>query len=89
MRMDAKAFLEGLFDAGSEATPARMPGPASGLLVTTPREYLVPDDVSPEWRKFYEERAAIREFEGGQTREHAEAGAWAETSKLMGFQEMT
>lgn len=35
-------------------------------------------DLSPEWRLEFEERAAIREYDGGQAREHAEAEALKE-----------
>ncbi len=38
---------------------------------------LTPEEI----RDLYEERAAIREFDGGQTREEAEAGALAEMSE--------
>lgn len=38
-----------------------------------------PQTISPEMREFYEERAAIREFDGGQSRGDAEKAAWAET----------
>lgn len=37
-----------------------------------------PDDLPPNWRALYEERAAIREYDGKQTREHVEAAALAE-----------
>jgi len=38
---------------------------------------LLPD--RPAWREFHEERAAIREFDGGQPRHIAEYWAWLET----------
>ncbi len=47
------------------------------------RGYLVPDGLPEPWREWYEERAAIREFEGGQLREHAEADALRETRDAM------
>ena len=37
-----------------------------------------PSDLPPEWRVEWEERAAIREYDGGQVREHAEAEALRE-----------
>jgi hypothetical protein len=42
-----------------------------------------PDDLTPEWREMYEERAAVRHFDGGQAIEHAEAEALAETLAAM------
>ena len=41
----------------------------------TERGYLVPAGLPERWREWYEERAAIREYDGGQSREHAEAEA--------------
>ena len=35
-------------------------------------------DLPPDWRIEWEERAAIREFDAGQVREHAEAEAFGE-----------
>ena len=46
-----------------------------------PRE--TPNDLPEHWREFYEERAAIREYDGGQAREHAEAEALTETIAAM------
>lgn len=37
-----------------------------------------PDTLPERWRELYEERAAIREYDGGQTREYAEAEAMKE-----------
>jgi len=45
--------------------------------------YLAPDDLPESWREWFEERAAIREYDGGQTREHAEAEALRETMNAM------
>jgi hypothetical protein len=42
-----------------------------------------PEDLPEEWRWLYEERAAIREFDGRQAREHAEAEALTETITMM------
>ena len=35
-------------------------------------------DLPPDWRLEFEERAAIREYDGGQLREHAERDALVE-----------
>ena len=42
------------------------------------QRYRTPDDLPGDWRCEFEERAAVREFEGGQAREHAEAEAFDE-----------
>ncbi len=44
-----------------------------------PMDIITPDELPPVWREFYDYRAAIREFDGGQAREHAEAAAFTET----------
>jgi hypothetical protein len=41
--------------------------------------------LTPEEQEAWEERAAIREFDGGLPREHAEALALADVLKRMGF----
>jgi hypothetical protein len=41
------------------------------------------EDLDPDWRVEWEERAAIMEFEGGAPRERAEAAALAEIIKKM------
>ena len=41
------------------------------------------DDLPGDWRVWYEERAAIREYDGGQAREHAEAEALREALDAM------
>ncbi len=45
--------------------------------------YLAPADMPESWRELYEERAAIREYDGGQAREHAEAEALREILAMM------
>lgn len=40
-------------------------------------------ELSDDGKEFYEERAAIREFDGGQGRKSAEAAAMAETVEHM------
>jgi len=91
MKFDARAFLEGLFAepaAGCGNGDPRANLEALGLipavaLSETPLGYLAPADLSVYWREFYEERAAIREYDGNQPREHAEAEAWSETLAAM------
>lgn len=48
------------------------------LLRATPCVGVLIEDLSPDWRVEWEERAAIREYDGGQAREHAEAEALRE-----------
>jgi len=59
-----------------------MQAPA-GPYVETRQGYLAPEDLPEPWWEWYEERAAIREYEGGQAREHAEAEALTETLLAM------
>lgn len=40
-------------------------------------------DLTYDWREEYEERAAIREFDGGQQREYAETDAFHEILQRM------
>jgi len=42
-----------------------------------------PEQLPGEWRELYEERAAIREYDGGQCLEHAEAEAFREVLDRM------
>lgn len=56
--------------------------PEFGPLIETGRGYLTPAKLPEDWREVYEERAAIREFDGGQTREHAEAEALREAVEM-------
>ena len=67
MVYDAEEFLEGLF------RPADPPA--------TPE--IGPDDLPPDWRNAWEERAAIMEYDGGLPKEHAEAAALAVTLEAM------
>lgn len=46
-------------------------------LFTEPR-HESPDDLPSDWRCEFEERVAIREYDGGQARQHAEAEAFDE-----------
>jgi hypothetical protein len=63
MKYDAMAFLEGLF----RQTPEQ---------VTTPEIRV--EDLDPDWRVDWEERAAVLEYDGGHPRERAEALALRE-----------
>jgi len=76
MAYDAVLFLERLFartlsilDAGETETGRK------DMRSTRPFR---PDDLPGDWRVEWEERAAIREYGGGQAREHAEAEAFRE-----------
>jgi len=68
-QFNAVAFLNGLY-----ADP--LPDPDQEPIIT-------PAELPPEWRDYYEERAAVREYDGGQAREHAEAEALKETLAAM------
>jgi hypothetical protein len=72
MNYNALDFLTGLF--GPDAL-----GPSHTLL--TPGVGV--DDLDGDWRVWFEERAAIMEYDGGLSREHAEALALAETIRAM------
>ena len=48
-----------------------------------PEAAVMPDALPADWRALYEERAGIREFDGGQCREHAEAEALREVLAMM------
>jgi hypothetical protein len=48
-----------------------------------PAPSLTPDELPPEWRELYEERAAILGYDGGATRELAEHCALSEVLGLM------
>ena len=65
MRFDAREFLTGLYVATAE--PDVLSGGIAG-----------PGDLPVEWRCEFEDRAAVREYDGGQAREHAEAEAFTE-----------
>jgi hypothetical protein len=70
MNYDAASFLEGLFrPAGATArTPTPVPEPL-GVSV---------EELPGDWRVEWEERAAVLEYDGGFSRERAEALALAE-----------
>ncbi len=74
-----KPELVRLLSRPSDARRTALDGP----YVETAHGYLAPGDLPDEWRDWYEERAAIREYHGGQAREHAEAEALRETRAAM------
>lgn len=79
-RFDAVAFLGGLV----ATTPDRPTAPLAGELVAgATRHEITPADLPGDWRVEWEERAAIREYDGGQAREHAEAEALGEIVSRM------
>ena len=51
--------------------------------LTRPDSTLTATELPADWREWYEERAAVREYDGGQAREHAEAEALRETIDAM------
>jgi hypothetical protein len=79
MCYDAVAFLESLFqprssDAAASGWPASTaPAPALSL---TPH-------LPPEWHLAWDERAAIMEYDGGLSRERAEAKALTDILSAM------
>jgi len=85
MTFDAVAFLQGLAAGALDLACERLP--ADRFAEPTPTQptadSLTPADLPEPWRELYEERAAIREFDGGQAREHAEAEALRETVAAM------
>lgn len=60
MVYDAEEFLRGLFRPAAD----QQFGPDTG-----------PDDLPPEWRVIWDERAAIMQYDGGLSRERAEKHA--------------
>lgn len=68
--LDLKAIFD--LDDGHE-------GNEPGADRNTACEVITCEDLPDRWRQYYEERAAIREYDGGQAREHAEAEAFTET----------
>lgn len=57
----------------------------AGRKALGPPAYLgiVPGDLPEDWKMEYEERAAIREYDGGQVREYAESEALREIVERM------
>jgi hypothetical protein len=69
--------------APPEPDPPGQPIIPAGPYTETARGYLAPEDLPEPWRELYEERAAIREYDGGQAREHAEVEALREILAMM------
>lgn len=66
--------LKAIFDPdGPTSTERVRPAPAAPCLCIS-----TPADLPADWRIEWEERAAIREYDGVQHREHAEAEALRE-----------
>ena len=81
MAFDALSFLESLFRADPVADPAVVPSVAPAADTALPE--LTPDDLPSEWRAEFEERAAIREYDGDMPRELAEHYALLDVLKMM------
>ena len=81
MGFNAVAFLEGLYGATTDPAPGTCG--ASTCSALQPACAIGPDDLPGDWRIEWEERAAIREYDGGQVREHAEAEALREIVQRM------
>ncbi|MBN2448001.1 MAG: hypothetical protein JXO22_14820 [Phycisphaerae bacterium] len=77
---DARAFLEQLItgNAVDSPSPDSFDGRSQSVTLRA-----TPDELPADWRVWFEERAAIREYDGMQAREHAEAEALAETVAAM------
>jgi len=78
-----KSALERLRELRGLAPPEQLdrnPEPSAGPFRAEP---LSPATLPPDWRIEWEERAAIREYDGGQAREHAEAEALHEIIERM------
>ena len=86
MSFNARDFLQSLYADAADAPMAQ-----GGDTQTVTAEHvagvfaveLTPDDLPWDWRIEWEERAAIREYDGGQAREHAEAEALREVVEMM------
>ena len=81
MSFNARSFLESLYVDVADA-PTAQGGDAQTIAGVFAVE-LTPDDLPGDWRLAWEERAAIREYDGGQAREHAEAEALRDVVELM------
>ena len=78
-RYDAVAFLEAVTapTADESPYPSPLPSPTCTRIIVAARG-INPEDLPSDWRIEFEERAALREYDGGQAREHAEAKALRE-----------
>ena len=70
---DAVAFLQSL-----TATGTRFRAPCALDDDELSCGFVQPEDLPEEWYEEWGERAAIRQFDGGQAKEHAEAEAFTE-----------
>ena len=70
MSFNAAEFLERLCLSNGDGQPVK------GRVQTPPA--VGPDDLPLDWRIAWEERAAIREYDGGLSRDRAEALALAD-----------
>ena len=52
-------------------------------LADLPEGIARPEDLPDEWLELWHERSAIRQFDGGQAREHADAEAFTEVLAQM------
>lgn len=75
--VDTNTDSPGEIDFVSMVPPVDSRDSALGRAITSP------GDLPPDWRIEWEERAAIREYDGGQAREHAEAEALREIIERM------
>ena len=74
MRFDAVAFLESLF---------QVPATIEGTTNASFKKELHPKDLPADWHFVWDERAAIMEYDGGLTREHAEVAALQDVLRQM------
>ena len=79
MIYNAVTFLEGLFLTAGVGTESKTAQPLPQVRWSDTGV----EDLPGDWRVWFEERAAIMEYEGGLPREQAEAKALAETLRLM------
>ncbi|NOT01034.1 MAG: hypothetical protein HOP29_10440 [Phycisphaerales bacterium] len=77
-----KAELLAMLRGRARPSVGPIPLTASEFTVTD-KKYLAPTDLPQRWQEYFQERAAVREFEGNQSREHAEMAALAETMAAM------
>ena len=73
------------FEPGVCSNPLIPPGVGTpvGNGVPTGTEGIARTMRAPDWLDYFEERAAIREYEGGFTRAEAERLAWCDTLTAM------
>lgn len=74
MEFDAKEFLTALFVEAGELSPVPEVEPDERLSAAP----TCPSELPSDWREEFEERAAIREYDGGQCRAGADRDAFQE-----------